>query len=447
MPPCGLQGIIRRSPGSSEHEVVLAEPQSPPAPGRSPPRPGSPSWYWSYALFGASAAGLSPILLPVLVAMRDGAGEVGLVMAALNLGVLSSPLWGTIADRYRGHRALYFLGILLVVLSLAGFTLRGPLGYRLVLALIQGLGIGGVNTMASLFVVEFEPRQEWTRLISRLQTLNGLGQAAGTLLAGIFSQGGTQAAGLWVAALLLVPALWLGRRGLPAAAARRHVPRTARQAIGGLARMAERLSGAVFYAIQRPSLEYLFNLVSLRATPFGRFLSSWLLFSIGSSAFFTFYPLLMVHAYGIRLWAASAVLAALTAARLPLFGPSGALCRRYGSRAIFRVFLVIRGVSFLGLFILAYFRGPAASALTFLLLSVMTVAWPLGSVSATELSAELAVNSEGEAMGLFNAASAAASLAGALLGGGLVAALGYGSIAALAAACCAGALVLASWRK
>jgi MFS family permease len=96
-------------------------------------------------------------------------------MAALNVGVLSAPLWGRLADRYRGHRPLFFLGMILVVLSLAGFAFRGQLGYRLLLALIQGLGIGGVNTMASLFVVEFEPKQEWIRLIGRLQTLNGLG--------------------------------------------------------------------------------------------------------------------------------------------------------------------------------------------------------------------------------------------------------------------------------
>jgi len=424
----------------------LAEPRSSSEPDRSPPRVGPPPWYWSYTLFGASASGLSPILLPVLVAAGDGAGQVGLVMAALNVGVLSAPLWGMLADRHRGHRPIFFLGLLLVALSLAGFTLSGRLGYRLALALIQGLGIGGVSTMASLFVVEFEPRQEWTRLISRLQTLNGIGQAAGTLLAGLFSRGGTYAAGLWVAALLLVPALWAGRRGLPAASERRLLPRSARQAIGTLVRMAERLSGAVFYAIQRPSLEYLFNLVSAAAAPFGRFLSSWLLFSIGSSAFFTFYPLLLVNSYGIPLWAASVLLAALTAARLPLFAPSAALCRRHGSRAVFRAFLLIRGLCFLGLFILVYFRGAAAAALTITLLSVMTVAWPLGSVSATELSAALAVSSEGEAMGLFTAASAAASLAGALVGGGLAALLGYGSIVALAAACCAGALALARWQ-
>jgi MFS family permease len=429
----------------------LAGPQSSHAPHRPPRRSGPPAWYWSYALFGVSAAGLSPILLPVLVAAGDGAGEVGLVMAALNVGVLSSPLWGRLADRYQGHRPLFFLGMLLVTLSMAGFGFRGQLGYWLVLGLVQGLGIGGVNTMASLFVVEFEPKQQWTRLISRLQTLNGLGQAAGTLLAGVFSRRGTYAIGFWVAALLLVPALWSGNRGLPAATERRHVPGSARRAIGNLVRRAERLSGAIFYAVHRPTLDHLRSLASVAArplaSPFGRFLSSWLLFTIGSGAFFTFYPLLMVHAYGIPLWAASVVLAAVTAARLPLFAPSGALCRSRGSQAVFRIFLVIRGSCFLGLFILVYFRGAAAAAVTILLLSVATAAWPLVSVSATELAAELAPGSEGEAMGLFNAASAAASLVGALVGGGLAALLGYGSIAALAAACCAGALALARWES
>ncbi len=57
-------------------------------------------WYLSYAILGYTMGGMFPILIPLLVLKRfSSACQVGLVMAAFNLGGLMAPIWGSIADR------------------------------------------------------------------------------------------------------------------------------------------------------------------------------------------------------------------------------------------------------------------------------------------------------------------------------------------------------------
>jgi hypothetical protein len=72
-------------------------------------RPGGTGWNpgtWPNALLRASAAGLVPMLLPLVVHRSRGAAYVGWVVAAYNLAGLTAPLWRILADRYRLHRCL-----------------------------------------------------------------------------------------------------------------------------------------------------------------------------------------------------------------------------------------------------------------------------------------------------------------------------------------------------
>lgn len=62
-------------------------------------------WYLSYAILGCTMGGMFPILIPLLALKHfSSACQVGLVMAAFNLGGLMAPIWGSIADRYGIHR-------------------------------------------------------------------------------------------------------------------------------------------------------------------------------------------------------------------------------------------------------------------------------------------------------------------------------------------------------
>jgi hypothetical protein len=62
------------------------------------------SWYISYALLGLSAAGLMPILLPLIIMRTSGAVDIGFIMTAFSLGGL--------ADRFRLHRQLLVGGLI-----------------------------------------------------------------------------------------------------------------------------------------------------------------------------------------------------------------------------------------------------------------------------------------------------------------------------------------------
>jgi MFS family permease len=145
-------------------------------------------WYFSYALLGAVLAGLAPILLPLAVSRSGSPAEVGLVMAAFNLGGLGAPLWGGLADRYRLHRWLLVGGLLVAAAGMAIFAFSQSAGAWLVLALIQGVGVAAASTVANLFIVEEHDRSEWDVRIGWLQTFYGAGSVAGLLAAGLLSR-------------------------------------------------------------------------------------------------------------------------------------------------------------------------------------------------------------------------------------------------------------------
>ena len=166
-------------------------------------------WYFSYALLGVMLAGLAPILLPLAVSRMGSPAEVGLVMAAFNLGGLAAPLWGGLADRYRLHRLLLVGGLLLAAIGMGLFAFSQSAGAWLALAIIQGVGVAAASTVANLFIVEQHDKSEWDVRIGWLQTFYGAGQVAGLLAAGLLSRSNLRM-GLLVAAGVAAVAAVLG---------------------------------------------------------------------------------------------------------------------------------------------------------------------------------------------------------------------------------------------
>ncbi len=78
-------------------------------------------------------------------------------MGAFNLGGLTAPLWGGLADRYRLHRGLLVAGLLVSAMGLAAFPFITVPSVWLVLALLLGVGASGAATVAILFVDEEVP--------------------------------------------------------------------------------------------------------------------------------------------------------------------------------------------------------------------------------------------------------------------------------------------------
>src|SRR5215213_9422388 len=145
-------------------------------------------WFFGYALLGLSAGGLAPILLPLGAAETGNAAHVGLVMAAVSSGGLTAAVWGGVADRYRCPRLIYQLGAAAVVLALAGLALTNNAAAWFALALVLGVGVAAVNTVANLFVVESYPRDEWATRVGWQQTCYWGGVVIGLGVAGQLSR-------------------------------------------------------------------------------------------------------------------------------------------------------------------------------------------------------------------------------------------------------------------
>ncbi len=390
------------------------------------------SWYVSYALLGAAAAGMLPILLPVAVARTSVASQVGLVMAAFSFGGLSAPLWGRLADARRMHRALLVGGLACTAATSVLFPFFPEPSARIVLALLQGMGIAAASTTANLFIVEAHPRPEWDSRIGWLQTFYGGGQVAGLLLAGLFAQTGINAgliAAGALAAVAVVPAALGAPRLPPAPVARRpaltHPVRHAEWPASSPQRMYHHATARALSLLGSPG-----NALS------GLFLFGWFISFAGSAAFFSLYPIVMQRNYGVSPGLSSAGFAVSAGLGLLLYAPAGRWSSRGRPQTVLRAGIGVRAAAYALLWLLAVSRGPGAGWPALGLFLIVVLAWSALSVAATAFVASLyeKAGSEGEGLGIFNAVTALAGVAGAAGGGWAAGSLGYGAVPVLALA-------------
>jgi len=311
------------------------------------------TWYLAYALQGATVAGLVPILLPLMVSREGGMAQVGLVMAAVSLGGLTAPLWGSLADRYRLHRWLLTGGLAVTAAGLVAFALTaGPVSWT-GFALRQGTGAAAAATVANLFVVEVHPQGEWDTRIGWLQTFYGGGQVVGLLLAGLLAQAHLRLALLTAAglpAMALLPG-WLGtpRIGSPPGTRPilRHPARHGEWTISSPARLFHRCTWRDLRAL-RASV----------ASPFGRFLAAWVLGYAGAASVFSMYPVLMKAAFGVPPGTSSLAFGAAAGLGMALYSPAGAWAGRAGSLQVLQAGLALRLLAFGALVLLAFAHPP-----------------------------------------------------------------------------------------
>ncbi len=395
-------------------------------------------WYVSYALLGLSAAGLLPILLPLLAGRSGGAAEIGAVMAAFSLGGLTAPAWGWLADRFRVHQWLLAGGLAGTAAGAALFPLAGSLGLRAALAFLSGAGLAASSTVANLFIVETRPREEWDSRIGWLQTFYGGGQVLGLVLAGLIGQAapekGMRLAG-GAAAVAIIPAFFGTRIDFALLRERRPV-------LSGQAHRAEWPVSSPQHLYHHLSIDRIGAALREIETPFGLFLVAWLFGFSGSAAIFSLYPVLMEHLYGLRPGASSAGYAVAAGLGLVLYAPSGRWTGRRGAQAVFQYGLALRVAAFAALTILSVSSFPGRGWAAMLLFLIIVLAWSLLSVSSTTLVASLATRGEGEAMGVFNAVTALSGVIGAALGGWLAEAWGYGAVPVMGIAGAAAGLLL-----
>ncbi len=384
-------------------------------------------WYIAYALFGVIAVGILPILIPVSVG-NGGAGNIAILMATLNVGGMFAGIFGFLCDRHRLHRTVVISGLGMVALGAALFAVFPDLLARAMLALLIGTGMAAVSTVANLLIVEVYPREQWDGRIGWLQTFYGLGQVAGLLLAGILSNrifvGFLTTAAIGTAALTtaIFTVQTPARPSVPVRA-RPTAVKHGEWGINGPDRSHHHLSAPALRSIR-----------SLYATPLGLFLIGWLLIYTGAAGVFSLYPVLYKSLFAIRPALSAAGFAAAAAAGLFLYAPSGRLSDRIGALKVLDASVLIRAGAFLCLWLLTFSTGRSTGAVSLLLFGAIVLAWSPISVSSVAFVASASTIEEGEAMGLYNAASSIAAIIGSLAGGMIAVAAGYRAVPLLAAA-------------
>jgi len=383
-------------------------------------------WFLSYGFVGASVAGMVPILLPLSIGKSGSVADIGLVVGAFNLGGLSAPLWGGIADRHGYHRLLLTCGLLVSTLTIGLFPFASSITARLILALGQGAGAASAATVANLFIVEVHPRPEWDERIGWLQTFYGAGQVIGLFFAGILASANLQSGFLLASAITLLACL-------PAMFMKGPIGRTRviRPALKHPSRHSEFSAGSpqTFYHHCNP--QALKRILQSSMSPLGVFLLAWLVSFGGAAAFFSLYPVVMKTAYGVDPSISSICFAVAAAGGLFLYAPAGTWSRKHGPIKVLQVALGGRIVAFGALVALTALSLGSARAPALISFVVVVLAWSLLSVAGTEITAQFSEANEGEGLGMFNACTSVAGVLGAVIGGWGAEMWGYACIPAM----------------
>jgi MFS family permease len=384
-------------------------------------------WYGAYAILGACVSGFVPLLVPLEISRTGGSASlIGLSVAVQNLGALSAPAWGSLADHAKAYRPVFFCGFLLIAAGLAIFTWLGGSGAWIGASFLIGLGSGASNTVASLFVVEFNPRPEWHRRISWLQTFSAVGTALGMAAAGYLAP----SLGLGIAAGLSLIGLAVGHIGLPKPVhdlPAQHIPD---EKVGQLVRQGGPSAATIHQ--HRWGLADCQRVVGWLKSPFGLFMSGWFAFSFAASAVGTFYPVLMRDGFHVSTKWSAMLISIVFAVTIPLYNLAGRLNERHGPSALLRVGYLVRGGVLLLLGALAFVAPTPIIAMA--LYALFQGIWPLVSVSSSDLAATLAPFGEGPAIGLFTAIGAVGSALGSVAAGAIVDLAGYGAMLLFGAA-------------
>src|SRR3954449_2576001 len=125
--------------------------------------------------------------LPTVVRDLGGLDQIAWVVTAYMLGAtVSMPLWGRISDLY-GRKRLFQGAILVFLLGAAFSGAAASLGELIAFRALQGLGAGGLMTLAMAIVADIIAPRERGRYQGYIQMVFVVASVAGPLLGGLFA--------------------------------------------------------------------------------------------------------------------------------------------------------------------------------------------------------------------------------------------------------------------
>jgi EmrB/QacA subfamily drug resistance transporter len=125
--------------------------------------------------------------LPTIVRDLGGLDQLSWVVTAYLLGAtVSMPLWGRASDVH-GRKRLFVAAITVFLAGSALSGLAGSLGQLIAFRALQGLGAGGLMTLAMALVAEIVPPRERGRYQGYIQMIFVAASVAGPLLGGVLT--------------------------------------------------------------------------------------------------------------------------------------------------------------------------------------------------------------------------------------------------------------------
>ncbi|PFG20865.1 MFS transporter [Serinibacter salmoneus] len=381
-------------------------------------------WFAAYALAGLLVNALVPMLIPLSVESH-GPTAVALVISAFFAGQLTAPAIGSYADRAGKQRVVFLGAFPAMATSAIGFGLADSVPLWALAALAAGVSAGAAQTTGSVFIVEGHPREEWDVRIGWFRLTFGLGQVAGLAIGAVFADGRVNM-GWYVGGAVIAFGVLLGRIGLPrvSAPAKGHH----RVPVSGPPSIAAHLRHP------RDGERHPSGLRTELRGPFGRFLLTWLLAMIAVQTILNVMPLVMDHAFKVTASHTATYYLIGSLAGALLYPVCGSLAARTTAARVLGIGMLITLAGFAVMTATWALALPGEGVLGPIGLVLIAIGYPFDYVGGTMLAAELTLDGQGSAMGLFNSAVAAGAIVGAIAPSFLATALGYGALPPLAAA-------------
>ncbi len=137
-----------------------------------------------FFFFGLFHASLGPVLNELAIKSHSSLAAIGGVLTFLFLGALISQIsTGPLFDRF-GKRLILTLSLILLGVSIVGFTLTQSIAWIFILFLLSGMGQGGVDMGVNLVVADSYPENN-TRYLNLIHFFFGFGAFTGPLLVGL----------------------------------------------------------------------------------------------------------------------------------------------------------------------------------------------------------------------------------------------------------------------
>ncbi len=390
-------------------------------------------WKWMYAALPASIAS-GPIGTLVVLYIAQLGGNVISVAYAITLGsVVSIPatmFWGRVTDMVNKRKVFMLIAYLSVALTLLALHFTNNINTVILIYGAYSFFVAANAAAISLLVMETTNRVKWALGFSRLQLISSIGGTLGYVVA--YAVTGFASLNYLILAMFLISviSIVMSLRLIYEPKVLFGSEHLIRSMFIATTRM---LIFPLLLIIKLPSTKSLQRIFNLRLVKselfsyFSIFAFASLLFYLGSGTFNTVYPLGLRES-GLTASQIFSIFLLAQAIQSVIFYSYSRVVKNRPNTRIAMGGLLLRGLAYIAIGIIFLFAGGTLfyglNALTYAISSGL--AYSLFYISSNVILFQLIKNKQrGQALGAYGSLTGTGSVAGALLSGYLVNAVGY----------------------